>query len=342
MPKPGTILQERYEIIKILGAGAMGRVYLAHHLGLGDLRVAIKELEIHVDPETLELVASEFQREATILAHLNHPGLIRASDFFEEEGQCYIVMEYVAGPTLYEVLEQSVGPLPVENVLEWADQLCDGLEYLHSRTPPILHRDLKPGNILLDDLGRVRLIDFGISRFQGPAMRTATVLAGAGTAGFAPVEQYSGGTDERSDIYALGATLYYLLTREIPPNSVALLTGEEELLRPRQFNPAISLGLQEVLLKMLALKRDDRYATIHQAREALRGVKLPRASLETREFRICALCRHLRCQEQGEDYEFACKKLGWATQEKHIAATVQQHLQLESDKPAECPYWEPA
>ncbi len=342
MPKPGTILQERYEIIKILGAGAMGRVYLAHHLGLGDLRVAIKELEIHVDPETLDLVASEFQREATILAHLDHPGLIRASDFFEEEGQCYIVMEYIAGPTLYEVLEQSPGPLPVDSVLQWADQLCDGLEYLHSRTPPILHRDLKPGNILLDDLGRVRLIDFGIARFQGPAMRTATVLAGAGTAGFAPVEQYSGGTDERSDIYALGATLYYLLTREIPPNSVALLTGEEELQQPRQFNPEISLGLQEVLLKMLALKRDDRYLTINAAREALRGVKLPRVAREPREFRICALCRHLRCQEQGDDYEFACQKLGWVTQEKHIAATVQQHLQLESGKPEECPYWEPA
>ena len=342
MPKPGTILQERYEIIKILGAGAMGRVYLAHHLGLGDLRVAIKELEIHVDPETLDLVASEFQREATILAHLDHPGLIRASDFFEEEGQCYIVMEYIAGPTLYEVLEQSPGTLPVDSVLQWADQLCDGLEYLHSRTPPILHRDLKPGNILLDDLGRVRLIDFGIARFQGPAMRTATVLAGAGTAGFAPVEQYSGGTDERSDIYALGATLYYLLTREIPPNSVALLTGEEELQQPRQFNPEISLGLQEVLLKMLALKRDDRYLTINAAREALRGVKLPRVAREPREFRICALCRHLRCQEQGDDYEFACQKLGWVTQEKHIAATVQQHLQLESGKPDECPYWEPA
>lgn len=342
MPKPGTILQGRYEIIKLLGAGAMGRVYLAHHLGLGDLQVAVKELEIHVDPETLELVATEFQREATILAHLDHPGLIRASDFFEEEGQCYIVMEYVAGPTLYEVLEQTAGPLPVDSVLEWADQLCDGLEYLHSRMPPILHRDLKPGNILLDDLGRVRLIDFGIARFQGPAMRTATVLAGAGTAGFAPVEQYSGGTDERSDIYALGATLYYLLTREIPPNSVALLTGEEELLRPRHLNPEISLGLQEVLLRMLALKREDRYATIGQTREALRAVKHPRASLEPREFRICALCRHLRCQEQGDDYEFACRKLGWVTQERHIAATVQQHLQLESGKPEECPYWEPA
>jgi len=195
MPKPGTILQNRYEIIKVLGCGAMGRVYLAHHLGLGDLRVAIKELEIHVDAETLELVTSEFQREATILAHLDHPGLIRASDFFEEKGQCYIVMDYVAGPTLYEILEQTVGPLPVDTVLEWADQLCDGLEYLHSRTPPILHRDLKPGNILLDDLGRVRLVDFGIARFQGSNMRTATVLLGAGTAGFAPVEQYSGGTD---------------------------------------------------------------------------------------------------------------------------------------------------
>ena len=156
------------------------------------------------------------------------------------------------------------------------------------------------------------------------------------------MEQYSGGTDERSDIYALGATLYYLLTREIPPNSVALLTGEEELQRPRTFNPEISLGLQEVLLKMLALKRDERYATIGQTRDALRGVKLPRAGLEPREFRICALCRHLRCQEQGDDYEFACKKLGWVTQEKHIAATVQQHLQLESGKPEECPYWEPA
>jgi serine/threonine protein kinase len=342
MPKPGTILQDRYEIIKILGAGAMGRVYLAHHLGLGEKRVAIKQLEIHVDPQTLELVTSEFQREATILAHLDHPALIRASDFFEEEGQCYIVMDYVAGPTLYEVLEQSAGPLPVDSVLEWADQLCDGLEYLHSRMPPILHRDLKPGNILLDDLGRVRLVDFGIARFQGPSMRTATVLAGAGTTGFAPVEQYSGGTDERSDIYALGATLYYLLTREIPPNAVAMLSGEEELVRPRHYNPEISLGLQEVILKMLALKRDERYPNVAAARQALRGLKLPRTSMEPREFRICALCRHLRCQEQGEDYEFNCRKLGWTTQEKYISQTVAQHLELEKDRPSECPYWEPA
>lgn len=341
MPKPGTILQDRYEIIRVLGAGAMGRVYLAHHLGLGEKRVAIKELEIHVDPETLELVTSEFQREAMILAHLDHPALIRASDFFEEEGQCYIVMDYVAGPTLYEVLEQSRGPLPVENVLEWADQLCDGLEYLHSRTPPILHRDLKPGNILLDDLGRVRLVDFGIARFQGPSMRTATVLAGAGTAGFAPVEQYSGGTDERSDIYALGATLYYLLTREIPPNSVALLAGDEQLQRPRQFNPEISLGLQEVILKMLALKRDDRYPDVTSTREALRGVKRPGQALKAREFRICALCRHLTCRQQGEDYEFNCGKLGWSTQEKYISQTVQERLKLEKDRPEQCPYWEP-
>ena len=342
MPKPGTILQDRYEIIKVLGCGAMGRVYLAHHLGLGDLRVAIKELEIHVDAETLELVTSEFQREATILAHLDHPGLIRASDFFEEKGQCYIVMDYVAGPTLYEILEQTVAPLPVDTVLEWADQLCDGLEYLHSRTPPILHRDLKPGNILLDDLGRVRLVDFGIARFQGSNMRTATVLLGAGTAGFAPVEQYSGGTDERSDIYGLGATLYYLLTREIPPNSVALLAGDEELVKPRHFNPEISLGLQEVILKMLALKRDDRFSSIGQAREALRAVKIPRTSLEPREFRICALCRHLRTEEQGDDYEFSCRKLGWTSLEKHMATTVQEHLKLESGKPQECPHWEPA
>ncbi|MBS2039019.1 serine/threonine protein kinase [bacterium] len=341
MPKPGTVLQERYEIIKVLGAGAMGRVYLAHHLGLGEKRVAIKQLEIHVDPETLELVTSEFQREATILAHLDHPALIRASDFFEEEGQCYIVMDYVAGPTLYEVLEQSQGPLPVDCVLEWADQLCDGLEYLHSRTPPILHRDLKPGNILLDDVGRVRLVDFGIARFQGTNMRTATVLSGAGTAGFAPVEQYSGGTDQRSDLYALGATIYYLLTREIPPNSVALLTGEEELQRPRNLNPEISLGLQEVLLKMLALKREDRYPDVTAARAALRGVKIPGQNTALREFRICALCRHLDCQEHGQVYEFNCRKLGWSTQEKYISQTMQAHLKLQKDQPDQCPYWEP-
>lgn len=343
MPRPGTILQDRYEIIKVLGCGAMGRVYLAHHLGLGELRVAIKELDIHVDPEGLELAAAEFQREATILAHLDHPGLIRASDFFEEKGQCYIVMDYVAGPTLYEVLEQSPQPLPVARVLEWADQLCDGLEYLHSRTPPILHRDLKPGNILLDDLGRVRLVDFGISRFQGPGMLTATILAGAGTPGFAPIEQYSGGTDVRSDIYALGATLYYLMTREIPPNSVAILAGDETLAPPRQFNPEISLRLQEVLLKMLAVRREDRFANVGEARQALRRVSSPVEATCRREFRICALCRHLRLdEERPEDYVFSCQVLGWKTQEKNIREEVQKHIKLDSAQPdQECPHWEP-
>ncbi len=343
MPKPGTLLQDRYEIVRLLGSGAMGRVYLAHHLGLGELRVAIKELEIHLDPESLELAAAEFQREATILAHLDHPGLLRATDFFEEQGQCYIVMDYIAGPTLHEVLQQNAQPLPIQQVLEWADQLCDGLEYLHSRTPPILHRDLKPGNILLDDSGRVRLVDFGISRFTGPGMLTASILAGAGTPGFAPIEQYSGGTDVRSDIYGLGATLYHLMTGEIPPNSVAILAGDEQLQPPRSYNPEIPWALQDVLLKMLATRREERYSSVSETRHALRRLSTPEQPLPRREFRICALCRHLQLEEERpEDYLFSCRVLGWKTHESRIAQVVQQHLELDKTRPSTCPHWQPA
>lgn len=342
MPSPGSLLQQRYEVVRVLGAGGMGRVYLARHRGLGEMLVALKELDLHLPPEDLQLVEAEFQREATLLAHLQHRCLVRASDFFEEGGRMYIVMDYVAGTTLHQFTQQQSGLLPIDQVLDWAAQLCDVLHYLHSQTPPVLHRDIKPANVLLQDNGQVRLIDFGLSRYGSRDQRTASIFAGAGTPGFCPVEQYHGGTDVRSDIYSLGATLYYLFTREIPANSVAILAGEESLLPPRQFNRDISFPLQDVVLKMMALKREQRYSSIEEVARALERVSRGGGGELRREFRVCALCRHLGCEQGGDaEYLFDCKVLGWKTREQGIGEAAGKALSIDPGSVFECPHWAP-
>ncbi len=332
----GKILSERYEIVRTLGFGGMGRVFLAHHLGLGDKQVAIKQVDIHLDPEGLAIALAEFQREATMLAHLEHPGLAKALDFFEEDEQCFLVMEYVPGETLWELIQK--GRPSLLQVLDWGAQLCDVLAYLHRQQPPILHRDLKPGNIILQSDGRLKLVDFGLARFDVPGGRTVTVFAGAGTPGFAPVEQYTGGTDTRSDLYSLGATLYHMVTGEIPNNSVALMSGEEILPPPRHYNPHLPMGVQSCILKLMALRREDRYATAQEAAQALARAALP-VRLSDREFKICGLCRHLSTLETEPDhFAYACQKLGWQTQPSHSSRGLSREL----PEMPECPHWEAA
>lgn len=249
--------QGRYQIVKKLGEGGYGVVYLAQDTRLGSRQVAVKEL---LDPSTD--ARRLFAHEAQLLASLNHPGLVRVSDFFEEGGRCYLVMEYIAGRDLLDVAIEAADArrlLPADKVIGWITQVCEAVAYLHSRQPPIVHRDIKPNNIRLSADDRAILVDFGIAKID-PRSKTM-LIAKAVSEGFSPPEQYAGGggTDTRSDVYALGATLYCLLTVQIPTDGFERLTRDAPLAPPRQFNRAISPALESVILKAMELNSLHRY-----------------------------------------------------------------------------------
>jgi len=241
----GTLLENRYRILRPLGQGGMSQVYLAEDTRLG-VRVAIKE-----NLQTGSAAQSQFREEARILAGLSHPNLPRVSDHFIDSrtGRQYLVMDYVEGEDLEQIIERQ-GPLPEATALAWIRQVMDALAYLHSQRPPVIHRDVKPGNIKITPQGKAILVDFGISKVYDPGTPTLTG-AQAITPGYAAPEQYGLRTDERSDIYSLGATLYTTLTGEKPPPSPVLMTKAERLTPPRAIVPSISRGVESVVLRAM-------------------------------------------------------------------------------------------
>lgn len=269
--EPGTVLQGRYQILSILGQGGMGTVYLAQIEGA---QVAVKELDAG---NTHEAAVRQFRREAALLANLQHPVLVRVLDFFSENDRYYLAMEYVDGETLALVLRRKPG-ISIPQALDWTRQLLSVLDALHSHNPPILFRDLKPSNILIDKNQRVRLIDFGIARLRVDGEETTTFLKGVGSTGYAPLEQYGeeGGTDERSDLYALGATLYSMLTRRVPESPVNRVASGMPLVSIRLANPDVSPTLEAVVLRMLSLKKDSRYRNCKEVVQALEAAQAGR------------------------------------------------------------------
>lgn len=268
----GTLLASRYKVEKVLGQGGMGAVYLARDASLGDKAVAIKEMRVQAgDDKGKQDALKQFRQEAQFLANLEHPNLVQVSDFFSHEGRHYLVMAFIKGQSLGEMLIARKGAFPAGKVLEWGRQLAGVLQYLHTQDPPILFRDLKPSNIMLDAAGNVRLIDFGIARSFNKDAVTATFLQGMGSAGYSPLEQYqgAGGTDQRSDIYALGATLFHLLTNRVPPSPVELVSENRPMPSAKRWNPTLPNSLDQILLKMLAVRKDDRYQTMEQVRALL-------------------------------------------------------------------------
>ncbi|MHB2020218.1 MAG: protein kinase domain-containing protein [Candidatus Xenobia bacterium] len=263
---PGTVLQRRFEILKVLGRGGMGTVYLVNDQMLGR-QLAIKEVPMGEDEEDQE----QFLREARLLASLAHPNLVRVFDMFQEDDRLYLSMEYIEGESLAHVIWRALRRdefIPFPTVLGWIDTICDVLEYLHGLTPPVVYRDLKPGNALLDTRNKLWLVDMGIARVMDRERNTSTMVAL--TPGYSPVEQYTkGNSGPWMDIYALGATLYHLVTKEVPPASVDRMLGTAELLPPSERNPAISRALDGVILKMMALQKEDRYQNVAEARRAL-------------------------------------------------------------------------
>ncbi|HEY3998936.1 MAG TPA: protein kinase, partial [Candidatus Xenobia bacterium] len=223
-------------------------------------------------------MVEQFRREAQMLHLLQHDNLPRVHDFFEEGGRHYLVMDYIQGVTLEETIRFE--PASEAQVLGWSQELCQVLDYLHTHSPPIIFRDLKPSNIMLGDDGGIKLIDFGIAKdFDVDTGRgTRTTVRGAGTPGFAAPEQYGTGTDVRTDIYSLGATLYCLLTRSIPPDATDRAGGALDLKPLPELRPDVSAQTAQVIGSMMSLNRNQRPGSIREVAEALGLALLDRAS----------------------------------------------------------------
>ena len=267
-----TVLQGRYRIVRQLGQGGMGAVYEAVDERL-DTVVALKETLF-----TDEKLRKQFEREARLLARMHHPALPRVSDHFNEADGQFLVMQYIAGEDLSAMLAQRNGPFPQEEVLTWADQLCDALDYLHTQDPQIIHRDIKPQNLKLTARGQIVLLDFGLAKGSVGQMSVVTTSASifGYTPNYAPLEQVQGlGTDPRSDIYALAATLFHLMTNVKPPDALsrasAIVNGlPDPLPLANHVTPQVSAAVAAVLSKGMSQKRDDRFASASAMRDALR------------------------------------------------------------------------
>jgi len=253
----------------------MGAVYLAEDLNLAGRLVAVKE-----NLNNSEDAQRQFRREAVLLAHLRHANLPQVIDYFvDESGHQYLVMEYVPGENMQEALTAN-GALPIAEALTCIDQVMQAVAYMHRQRDPetghsraIVHRDIKPSNIKRTPEGRYVLVDFGIAKVQSQTAATA-VSARALTPGYAPIEQYHGGTDERSDIYALGATLYALVTGHAPPSATSMASGAP-LPPPRTYNSKVPASVSKVIERAMRMQFQDRYPRVTEMYEALFNRSLP-------------------------------------------------------------------
>lgn len=238
------IVGGRYRIERVLGEGGQGTVFLARDTHL-DRPVALKTVRLG-QTDAAEACRC-FLREGRLLAAVDHPAVARVLDCLVDGGEPWLVLEWVDGRTLETVAATHPGPLPLDLVLGWAAEIAEALDYLHTRRPPVLFLDLKPGNVMVDRSGRVKLVDFGIARRVGSTGPTTGLVGGLGTPGFAALEQYAGRAEPRSDVHALGATLHAVLHGVPPPDAAARAAGQERL------GPG-----PEALRAMLALRPGDR------------------------------------------------------------------------------------
>ena len=267
----GTVLNGRYEIVRRIGGGGMGAVYLAKDRNLGDAPRAVKEMvESHLDPAQHEKAIGDFKRESLLLTSLEHPCIPTIYDYFYDEplGRFYLVMKYISGGDLASRMRAAVGgKLDEKTVTDWGMQVADVLDYLHSRPKPIIYRDLKPANLMIDgNTGRVMLIDFGIARWVSQQEKGVTAV---GTMGYAPPELFSGRVQPASDVYSLGATMFHLLTGADPQDNPLLIFDFSKNPRPRQIAPSISTEMEAILMRTVEYKPEDRYRTAGELRNEL-------------------------------------------------------------------------
>ena len=283
---PGQVIHDRYRVIALLSQGGMGAVYETFDLSL-DVRCALKEMVPY--PGTLETVLpqlrEQFRQEAQLLADLRHPNMPRVTDHFEEGGNAYLVMDFVYGKRLEEIIAQE-GGLAEDEVLGWARQLMEALTYCHEQG--VIHRDVKPGNVVITPQGRPMLVDFGLAKLVDPDQpRTRTVMRGIGTPEYAPPEQYDakkGYTDARTDIYSLAATLYHALTGEAPPTVTEQVVNPKSLLPPRQHRDDLSEVTERVIMKAMSLQPSQRFQNVAEMHEALFNSPLSKVKAESTAF----------------------------------------------------------
>jgi serine/threonine protein kinase len=276
MIEPGTILQNRYRILRQIGEGGMGAVFVATDERFGST-VAIKETLLSDDK-----FRRAFEREAKLLNNLRHPALPRVSDHFEEDEGQFIVMEYISGEDLSEMMDRQKTAFPIKDVLNWADQLLDALDFLHTQEMPVIHRDIKPQNLKLTLRGQIILLDFGLAK-GNPADSshpTAAKSIFGYSRSYASLEQIQGtGTDPRSDLYSLAATLFHLATG-VPPvdaltRAMAVLNERTDPLKPAdEVHPQVGRAAADVLYRSMALNASHRPSSAVAMREMLRDASL--------------------------------------------------------------------
>lgn len=281
---PGTVLRDRYRIETLVGQGGMGAVYKAGDLRLPGRVCAVKEampaLWGPARPESRAQARAQCRREATVLARLDHPNLPKVSDAFAHGPREYLIMDFVAGLNLGEVLRhqqkgQQAQGLPEAAVLAWSAQILDALAYLHGQAPPILHRDVKPANIIVTDSGALKLVDFGLVKVLQPEdQQTITVVQGRGTLPYTPLEQFGGDAgfaDAASDLYSFGATLYHLLAGQPPPSAKERFLAAGQLAELRRPGRAISRRTEAAVFHAMAMHPSQRPASAAALRRELLG-----------------------------------------------------------------------
>jgi len=267
----GTRVNDRYMITAVVGQGGLGTVYQVQENRFGQSNTyALKETS-----DLSEGAREQFEREARWLERLDHPHIPRVRQYFEWQERLYLVMDFVAGENLEHKLFHNTNThgLPESDVLRWLRPITNALGYLHTQNPPIIHRDVKPANIIVTTNGQPALVDLGIAKEHMPGMPniTATFIRKAGTEGYAPPEQYAsnGTTGPWSDIYSLGATMYHLLTGHVPASAIERAALDNQLIAPRALNPALSAAMEAVIMRALAIRPSERYSTMHELEQEL-------------------------------------------------------------------------
>jgi serine/threonine-protein kinase len=274
----GTKVIDRYLVIAVVGQGGLGTVY------------QVRDERVHA-PQTLALketfdlsegARKQFEMEARWLEKLDHPNIPRVRQYFQWHNRLYLVMDFVAGENLeLKLIRNGQRPLPELDVLRWVHPISDALAYMHNQNPPLIHRDVKPANIIVTPNGRPALVDLGIAKelMEEQESRTATFIRKAGTEGYAPPEQYAGKgtTGPHSDVYSLGATMYHLLTGQVPASAVERATLDSQLIAPRKLNPMLMPEVEAIMMRSLAIRPSDRFATMYEMERAI-GDVLQRAA----------------------------------------------------------------
>lgn len=265
--QPGDVLQDRYRIVGPVGSGGFSSVYQARDMRFPSVTklCAIKEMLISTnDPQLRDLTIKSFERESGMLAMLNHPAIPDISDYFTENNRSYLVLELIRGKDLDDWLQDETEALEQETAIDWALQICDALEYLHTQKPqPIVFRDMKPSNIMLDQYKRIRLIDFGIAKLFEAEQKKGTMI---GTEGYSPPEQYRGLATPAGDVYALGATLHHLLTQQDPRLEPPFNFAERPI---NKVNPTVTPAFEALINRCLAYNPKERYPDATALKEAL-------------------------------------------------------------------------